>query len=287
VQGLFVGQSRKRVWFGRLAGAAVTAFSLCGCAGFWDEVTSRNFEMSHLFAKPPDPLQVLAKSNDGDARAKALRALREPKQSGGSDKDQDTVVKILCTAASKERQFLCRMAAVESLGRFKDPRAVTGLTDAFYSSGSFAPELAVRMQMQAVTALGETRQPAAEAFLVKIVQEKPKSEGSDQERQQIMDVRIAAARALGNYNDQRTTEVLQAVMKTEKDVALCDCAKDSLELAGGKKPFFDFKPWEDVILPVKALLPVGSSDAKPPPKVTAEAPKLEAPAKAKTPGLLY
>jgi HEAT repeat protein len=241
-------------------------------------VTSRNFELSHLYSKP-NPFVVLEKSDDGDARAKALRALREPKQSGGTDHDQDAVVKILCTAATKEKQFLCRMAAIESLGHFKDPRAVAGLTDAFYASGSFAPDLATRIQMQAVTALGETRQPGAVPFLVKIVQEKPKGEGSEQEKQQIMDVRIAATRALGNFNDPRSTEVLQEVLKTEKDVALQDCAKDSLALAGGKKGLLNFK-WEDVIVPVKALLPTDNSGAMPTPPVTNETP-----AKPKSPGV--
>jgi hypothetical protein len=238
------GRGRDKGWLFALAATALTSLSLTGCAGFWDEVTSRNFQFSHLYTKP-NPFVVLQNSSDGNDRAKALRALREPRENGGTEQDQEAVLKILTTAASKEKQFLCRMAAIESLGRFKDPRAVDGLTEAFYSSGSFPLDLATRMQMHVATALGRTRQPAAEQFLIKIAQEKPRGEGSEQEKQQILDVRIAATRALGNFNDPKATEVLQAVLHNEKDVALRDSARDSIELASGKKS------WLDTILPAK------------------------------------
>ena len=59
-----------------------------GCASFWDDVTSRDFSFSGMFTKP-NPLLVLRDSSDGDKRAKALAALHEPKQHGGSDAEQD------------------------------------------------------------------------------------------------------------------------------------------------------------------------------------------------------
>src|SRR5713226_8215250 len=110
------------------------AFCLCacGCAGFWDDVTSRDFTWSGMFNKP-NPLLVLRDSSDGDKRACALRALREPKQYGGSDAEQDAIVNILTTAATTEKQPLCRLAAIGALGHFKDPRSVKGLSDAFYN----------------------------------------------------------------------------------------------------------------------------------------------------------
>ena len=40
-----------------LAGTALTALSLSGCANFWDEVTSRDFEVKALFVKP-NPLST-------------------------------------------------------------------------------------------------------------------------------------------------------------------------------------------------------------------------------------
>jgi HEAT repeat protein len=244
---------------GRIAGAALTSLSLCGCTGFWDEVTSRNFDIHHFWEKP-NPFLVLQNSDDGDQRAKALRALREPNPYGSSPKDQEAVLSILITAASKERQFLCRMAAVESLGHFQDPRAVDGLTAAFYSSTAFSQDVATRLQVQAATALGNTHQPAAEQFLLTLVQEKPQTEGSDQEKQQNMDVRLAATRALGNFNDPRVAQVLQGMVKGEKDIALRDCAKDALLASSGRKPpLIDFKAVGELILPA-SFWPADDSD---------------------------
>src|SRR5258708_21968841 len=112
----------------RMACAGLLIFGLCGCAGFWADVTSHDFEVSSLFVKP-NPLQVLKDSSDGDKRARALRTLREPKQYGGSDQEQDFVVNMLTTAAVAEHQYFCRLAAIQALGHFKDPRAVKGLED--------------------------------------------------------------------------------------------------------------------------------------------------------------
>lgn len=230
---------------GKLAGAALLSLNLGGCAGFWDEVTSNNFEMKHLFENP-DPFVVLQKSTDGNERAQALRVLVEPRGHGGTDQDQEAVLKILITAATRERQFLCRTAAIEALGKFKDPRAVDGLTEAFYSSGSFPPDMATRIQAQVVGALGQTQNPKAERFLIKLVQEKPKGEGPDQEKQQIMDVRLAAIRALGQFQEAAAVQALQTVLQSEKDVALRDCAQESMRLASGQKPpLIDFKPLEN------------------------------------------
>ena len=59
--------------------AALASLGLCGCAGLWDDVTSRNFHLQALFVKP-DPLVVLRDSTDGDDRAKAFRALQAENQ---------------------------------------------------------------------------------------------------------------------------------------------------------------------------------------------------------------
>jgi hypothetical protein len=227
---------------GKLLGTALAALSLSGCAGFWDEVTSNNFQFNHLFQKP-NPFVVLEKSNDGNERAQALRALHEPRENGGSEQDQEYVLKILATAATRDRQFLCRVAAIESLGRFKDPRVVDPLTEAFYSSGSFGPDLALRIQTQAIHALGQVHQEKAEQFLVRLVKEKPRGEGSDQDRQQIMDVRLAAIRALGHYEDTAAVQALESVVQGEKDIALRDCANESILLASGQRPpLIDLSP---------------------------------------------
>jgi HEAT repeat protein len=230
--------------------ACLCLLILAGCANFWDDVTSQDFKLSQWWQKP-NPYVVLRDSTDGDQRARALRALREPKTHGGTDKDQDTVVKILVSAATGEKQFLCRVAAVECLGQFQDPRAVNGLIDAFYKSGSFSAELSTRLQCQAVQSLGNTHNPAAISFLVTVVKGAP-AEGTEQEKQQVMDVRIAAAHALGNFNKYAAAQALVQVLQKERDVALCDASFESLQLCSGKKLPSDYKNWDEVLAEARA-----------------------------------
>jgi HEAT repeat protein len=229
-------------WAQRLTGAALASLGLCGCAGFWEDVTSHNFQFQALFITP-DPLVVLRDSTDGDERAKALRALQEPKPHGGTDAEQDAIVKILTTAVVSERQPLCRLAAIQALGHFQDPRAVPALVDAFYQANTFAPETITVLRCQALTALGKTGNPAAVELLARVVREPP-AEGTEQEKQQTLDVRIAAARALGNFSHHQATEALVQVLQTEKDVALRDRAHESLQLVTGEKLPPDAKAWE-------------------------------------------
>jgi HEAT repeat protein len=225
-----------------ILGAGLIAATAGGCASFWDDVTSRKFEFKNLYTKP-DPFLVLKNSTDGDERAKALRALREPKANGGSDQDQEAVLKILATAATSDKQFLCRLAAIESLGRFRDPRAAEHLTNAFYNSGSFPAEMATRIQCQAVAALGETGNPAAIPLLTKVANG-ASGEGSELEKQQVMDVRIAAASALARFHDPRATESLIRILEKDKDVALCDCAFESLQKSIGRQLPPNFHDWD-------------------------------------------
>lgn len=232
-------------WARHFTEVALASLGLCGCAGFWDDVTSRNFHVQSLFVKS-DPLVVLRDSNDGDERAKALRALQEPKQNGGTDEEQNALVQILTTAAVNERQPLCRLAAIQTLGRFKDPRAVQGLIEAFYQANSFSPETTTVLRCQALTALGKTENPVAVELLARVVREPP-AEGTEQEKQQTLDVRIAAARALGNFSQQQGTEALVHVLRTEKDVALRDRAHDSLQAVTGEKLPPDAQAWDNFL----------------------------------------
>jgi HEAT repeat protein len=218
-----------------------------GCAGFWDDVTSRDFTVKAMFNKP-DPMVVLRDSSDGDKRARALHALQEPKENGGADAEQDAVVKLLTTAASSEKQPLCRLAAIQSLGHFKDPRAVEGLKEAFYNASSFPAETATVVRCQALAALGETRNPAAIELLARVVREPP-AEGPEIDKQQMLDVRTAAARSLSGFPQREATEALVRVMQTEKNVALRDRAHESLEVATGKKLPPDAKEWNDLVAP--------------------------------------
>lgn len=217
----------------------------CGCTTFWDDVTSRDFSWKSMFNKP-NPLLVLRDSTDGDKRARALAELHEPKQYGGTDVEQDAIVNILSTAAATEKQPLCRLAAIQSLGRFKDPRAVKGLTEAFYNASAFSPETATVIRCEALNALGQTGNPSAVELLARVVREPP-AEGTELEKQQTLDVRIAAARALGRFSHYQATEALVRVMQSETDIALRDRAYESLQVATGKKLPPDAKEWEELL----------------------------------------
>ncbi len=252
-----------------LIGAALAAGSLSGCAYFWDDVTSRDFHLGEFF-RSPNPYLVLRDSDDGNRRARALRSLEEPKQHGGSDQDQEAVVRILTAAATTERQPLCRLAAMEALGHFQDPRAVHALQEAYFNAGNFpkdksasaasegllgnsaavSPPLVLQIKCQALASLGETANPEAIGFLITVLTNPPASkESAEGQRQQFMDERIAAARALGHFKDYKAIEALVHVLKTEKDVALLDRAHDSLEACSGQKLPPDMKDWGPVLDP--------------------------------------
>lgn len=256
---------RARRWRAGAAGAVLAAgLGLAGCANFWDDVTSRDFKVQQLWAPHPDPLVVLRDSNDGNERARALRALREPKQHGGSDQEQEMVLRILTTAAVNEKTAWCRLAAIEALGGFKDPRAVQALRSAYDQAGNmlpagieqasyqpgatgFGPDTAAAIRCQALTALGDTGNGAAVDLLVRVVKQPP-AEGNEAERQQTLDERIAAARALGAFNDPRATAALLKVLQTEKkDQALRDRATEALQHITGKKLPDDAKAWEEAL----------------------------------------
>jgi HEAT repeat protein len=200
-----------------------------------------------MFSRP-NPLVVLRDSTDGDQRAKALASLREPKQNGGSDADQDVVIKVLVVSATADKQPLCRLAAIGALGRFEDPRAAQGLMDAFYNANAFAPDTATVVRCEALTALGATGNPAGVELLTRVVRE-PQAEGTDTEKQQALDVRIAAARALAKYNQPPAVEALVRVMRSEKDVALRDRAHESLQAATGYRLAADDKTWDEFLKP--------------------------------------
>lgn len=234
-----------------------------GCAGLWDDVTSKDFEVQALFFKP-DPLKVLEKSNDGDKRARALRDLSEPKQSSGTDAEQDLYIKILTTAANNDAQPLCRLAAIQTLGHYKDPRAVQALLTAFGAAAErFPPDTATIIQCQALHALGETQSPGAVDLLVRVVREpRPASDVTEQEKQQSLDRRTAAARSLGNFKEGPSVEALVYVLQNEKDIALKDSAHDSLVKATGKDLPKDPQAWQDYLAKEQSKPDTGGSKIK-------------------------
>jgi HEAT repeat protein len=234
--------------------AVACCLGLSGCANFWDDLTARGEPFSdkvhRMFAKEPDPLVVLQdeKCKDGTLRARAFRKLNEPKQFGGSDADQDVCVKILVTAASAEATAPGRMAAIEMLGKYKDPRVVKGLEDAYYRATSMPPDVATVLRCQALVALGLTRQPAAIDLLSKVIKAPPVDKNaSDAERQHDIDERAAAVHSLANFHEEQATSALVGVLKTEHEGALRGEARMALcEITGADLPE-DAKVWDDYL----------------------------------------
>lgn len=127
-----VGSSRqgKNAWF-HLARTLFVGgvLPLAGCAT-WDDLTSNSFwdDPVTVVFHQPEPMEVLrSPESTGDQLARAMAKVNEPLRSGGSQAEQDELLGILGRHATRDDRVLVRMAAIETLGRFHDPRAVDHL----------------------------------------------------------------------------------------------------------------------------------------------------------------
>ncbi|MCI0642422.1 MAG: HEAT repeat domain-containing protein [Gemmataceae bacterium] len=220
---------------------------VAGCASFWDEVTSRNFEFQNLYASP-DPLLVLRDSNDGAKRGQALARLREPLQNGGNPEEHELYVKVLTTAATSDREPLCRLGAIRALGGYKDPRAAKALEEVYLQRLPFTPELNSVVRQQALASLEQTGHAEARHLLIRVArQPSGATESSFTDRQQTQDERLAAIRGLAKYNQYDSIETLVHILESEKDVALRSRAHESLKQATGKNLPADGKVWRGLM----------------------------------------
>jgi hypothetical protein len=279
---------------GMWSGAAAVALGLTGCAGTYDLVTSQRFKERpfHTLFTSEDPLEVLEKVQEGDDRVRAMKNLKEPRENGGTAAQQDRVIAILQASATTEKRPLCRLAAVEALGRFKDPRAGQILIAAYHNAphdggpaatvgspepvsqagvsglgikmamSTFTPETVTQLQCASLAGLAKNRSPEALQLLIQIATaptERPKPNAvepagallsleatnlpSEGDR---TDVRLAAIRALGNYEkDQAATKALVGVLRTEKDVAVRGRAHESLVKITGQDLPPEGQAWAD------------------------------------------
>jgi HEAT repeat protein len=230
---------------GRTLPGAVLAVVLSGCATFVDDITAvspeggfwnnMQYRKELLLSRRRDPLEILATSRDGDLRARAYRALREPKACGGSEEEQAKVLHLLAEAARSEKDLVCRLAAVEKLGQFQDPRAFQALQEAFYAPANFQAKDPV-VRIAAVQGMGRVGNPEAVATLGEILTRDPSRE-----------VRLAAADALGRFPTGPAAQALVKVLKDEKDVALRHRAGQSLRQMTGKDLPPQAQPWEEYL----------------------------------------
>jgi hypothetical protein len=221
--------------------------SLCGCANFWDEVTSHNFHMKDLWTKQ-EPLVVLRDSTDNHKRSQALAQLLEPAQHGGKPEEQELYIKILTKAANEDRDPLCRLGAIRALGTYKDPRAARVLEDVYQQRLPFTAELNTVIRQQSLASLVQTGNPDARSLLIRVARSPSGPvESSLTDRQQTQDERLTAIRGLAKYSQYDSIETLVYIMEKEKDVALHERAYLSLKSATGKNLPDDAKTWHDTL----------------------------------------
>ncbi len=229
---------RATVW--SAAGVGFCAIGLTGCAGFWEELTSRERDWNYVTGiGKPHPLTVVERSTDGARRAEALGLLKEPILNGGTQQDQDAYLNILGTAAQSDPLPLCRLQAIRALGKFKDPRAARRLEEVYRQRNMHPitmPDQIAMIRKEALVALEQTGDKDARHLLVAVARQPgPSLESNLTDRQQTQDEKLIAIRALGKYRDAETVEALKFVMRTEKDIALRHRTLDSLEQATGMK----------------------------------------------------
>lgn len=243
------------VWRFLVLGAIINA---AGCAQFIDRVTSRDFKAKELIATP-DPLAELRTNQDGDARVRAMRALKEPAKDGRSPDEQNEAIRQLSQAATSDSRPLCRLAAVEALGRFEDSRTVEPLIAAYHQADAMVPDVASAIRSEVMTALGKKKTPEALGLLVKVAGDvKPEATSMGVEQAGFArvsaadsttdrDLRLAAVRALGEAKNPAAIGTLLPLLK-EKDVAIRNCAHDSLQAITGRKDLPpDHAVWERVL----------------------------------------
>jgi hypothetical protein len=258
---LTIMSATRRRTAARLAWVGACCLSLCGCASFWDEVTSRNFSPSKLF-KESDPLVVLHDSSDGNERHKALAALREPLANGGTQKDQDTILQILKVSATQDEHPLCRLAALRALGRFKDPQAAETIDAVYVQNLTFGQEWNSLIRQQCLTSLVETGGPVALKRLVLVAKE-PAADASEQERQETLDRRLIAVKGLAKFKEPEATAALAYVLRAEKDIALRDRAHEAIQVSTGKSLPASSPVWESYLGPAQPIQPAGGPGGVP------------------------
>jgi hypothetical protein len=226
--------------------AAWLCVSMSGCAYFWDDVTSKDFKVTHLWKKE-DPMEVLLTSTDNYKRARAITELKEPKQHGGSDKEQERILTILQKTAQGDADPYCRLAAISTLGRFQDPKCVDILERAFHEKLPYDSEKNVLIRKQILVSMSQKENPKALQHFMLVARQPAGVREAPTEAAAIRDERMTAVRALAKYNTKEVAETLVHLMETERDISLKACAHASLQQVSGKDMPADPKLWREFI----------------------------------------
>jgi HEAT repeats/PBS lyase HEAT-like repeat len=266
-----------------ILGVAIAAGGLSGCASTWDAVTSRDFRKAPFKStfSSDDPMTVLRTKVDGDARAKAMRKLQEPAAGKGSAAEQDEALQILGQAATSDPSPVLRIAAVDALGRFKDPRALPLLFAAYHKADGMddasrrasgldgdltpvagrgsvkldpyaltgpagnPPEFVFGVRAKVIDALAASDRPEAVKFLADVATGQAQKETDPDDQK----VRVAAVRGLGRMRHKESVVALAKVLQSDgkKDILMADEAHKGLVDLTGKKLPADGDKWAEVI----------------------------------------
>ena len=251
-----------------------------GCAGTWDRVSAKKFREAPFGAmfNNDDPMLVLRRSQDGNDRAAAMRKLKEPKESGRPAEEQDEALQILWQASTLDPSPIVRTAAIDALGRFRDPRAVRLLIDSYVRADGiesdpvkqqqaiqtvgagkvpseellalsapvgFEPAFVTTLRSRSITALAQSNSPEAVKFLAQVASSPAKVDDLNLDR----DVRAAAVRGLGQLRNKESVTALAGIWKTEstRDVVLVQNAHEGLKNLTGKDLPADPEKWSAVV----------------------------------------
>jgi len=226
-----------RPGFVRLIMFAFFAFSLGGCGHFSEDFWARNengdwwdfsYKWDLAWNQGGPPLKVLAESQDGDLRRRAIMRLIEP----SNPKDLEHYLTILAAAAKSERDVICRIAAVQQLATYRDARATQAIIEA-YQVPVKGNETGIMLQLAIVTALGQRKDPAAMDTLLDALNPKNPE-----------DLRAAAAQALGRFPNYKSAEALLASLKQDRNVAVRHEAHESLVKLTGRELPPDAAAWD-------------------------------------------
>lgn len=196
--------------------------------GEWWDI---GYKMDLAWNQGGPPLEVLAKSQDGDLRRRALMRLSEPSDA----KEREHYLTVLSAAARSERDAICRLAAIQKLATYKDPAATKALIDA-YQVPANATDKNGMLQVVIVESLGKRKDPAGTDTIVAALDPKNSE-----------DLRAAAAHALGNYPDYKTPLALVASLKQEKSTVVRREAHQSLVKITGRDLPATPEVWEQAI----------------------------------------
>jgi hypothetical protein len=103
-----------------MAAAVAATVGLTGCASTWDTMSSKRFrdDPFGVMFQSDDPMTVLRENPDGEARARAMRTLKEP----GAEPEQTEALEILSAAATTDPSPWVRVAAIDASTRWAGSR---------------------------------------------------------------------------------------------------------------------------------------------------------------------